>query len=976
MTEALYNTSPPSVNTGKDGSTAHENERSHPSTSTSDIATRATPSTASRAAYGGNNTTKRTNDTVDNLTTSTVNVTHKPPTMKELEVKFFDNICSTSCADKCDEQQWSGECYCDRACVQLGDCCLDYEASCLSGPSVTRNNYADIVRSRKPQAAKCVDIPLEEKREQLLIVSSCGGVTSTDTATVDLCERPSLMNKTLATEIPVMFRNVIYHNTYCAVCNNPGDNLTDMTTAGAACNCLNTTGTSSYYRQLYDPDSRCDQAVSKCVIMYNLSNFYNLRQYRPRYICRMEGNTQSVCDSNLTDPQFDFDYLQSTCQKYRARIYHSPSDTYYNNPHCAMCSGLLDPNDMTCFHLSMERKVMVSFKRIIVSTPLFKIQPLCVADRVFDHEAGVCITSTCPFGHVRLRDERCASLNVTVPQILSAKRDFRIYVVISTENKKLGHVDLGHVIKDIGVNVVLNSTRRKACSAVKVWNNWDLLYLFKAISNTSTCWILETLSRSFDDIVGKVELFVGKVDIGDELLSFNISMQIDLFVFKQDGNITSGICLNGSPKIRRDLIFQNDSKFQYPSTFQVVSTEQMYYLTETPLIIPWRLNHLTNAEWNESTTALVCEPDIFSCDTVTFQADEYIDMGESLKLYGGTSQEVKIHERNVLRLESNAIVMCASLLSNLTGILGMNNDGNETDILVQGILTLVGNIVSMACLVFTMTTYCMFEKIRTRPGKCVMNLCVALFFAQLSFQVSDTFLSYREACAAVAAFQHYTWLVAFLWMNVLAFDISCAFSDLVSSYGVRDKTRIRVFSVYGWGLPAVFVAVCLVLDFGTKLPFSYGSETMCWIAGPRAIAYYFATPVAVVITANTVLFVRTVVALRRAMSTASIARKPVQKKRSAFVIYLRLTSLMGFTWLFGFLANIDVLSFLSYPFILCNTCQGVFICASFALTPTVRKLWKDMRSSNQRSNTNEEYPLCRHPPHAATPVCKALQARN
>ena len=198
---------------------------------------------------------------------------------------------------------------------------------------------------------------------------------------------------------------------------------------------------------------------------------------------------------------------------------------------------------------------------------------------------------------------------------------------------------------------------------------------------------------------------------------------------------------------------------------------------------------------------------------------------------------------------------------------------------------------------------------------------------------------------------------------------------MMPSYGVHDITRIRVFSVYAWGLPAVFVAVCLVLDFGTKLPFSYGSETMCWIAGPRAIAYYFATPVAVVITANTVLFVSTVVALRRAMSTASIARQSAQQ-RSAFVIYLRLTSLMGFTWLFGFLANIDVLSFLTYPFILCNTCQGVFICASFTLTPTVRRLWKDMRSSNQSGNTNEKYPLCRQPPNAATPVCKALQARN
>ncbi|KAI0214821.1 hypothetical protein LSAT2_033182, partial [Lamellibrachia satsuma] len=353
--------------------------------------------------------------------------------LKELEVLFFYKMCSMSCADKCDEQQWSGECYCDRACVQLGDCCLDYEASCFSGPNVTRNNYANIVRTRKPRAAKCVDIPLEEKREQLLIVSSCGGVTSTDTVTADLCERPSLMNKALITEIPVMFRNVIYRNTYCAVCNNPGDNLTDMTTAGAACNCMNTSGTSSYYWQLYDPDSRCDEAISKCVIVYNLSNFDNLRQDRPRYTCRMEGNTPSVCHSNLTDPQFDFDYLRSTCQKYRAPIYHSPSNTYYNNPHFAMCSGLSDPNDMKRSGNSDVPDVkLVSFKGIIIPIQ-FNKHTRCVADRVFDHETGVCVTSTCPPGHVLVRDKRCAILNVTVPQILSGKRDIRTYVVISTE---------------------------------------------------------------------------------------------------------------------------------------------------------------------------------------------------------------------------------------------------------------------------------------------------------------------------------------------------------------------------------------------------------------------------------------------------------------------------------------------------------------------------------------------------------------
>ena len=334
---------------------------------------------------------------------------------------------------------------------------------------------------------------------------------------------------------------------------------------------------------------------------------------------------------------------------------------------------------------------------------------------------------------------------------------------------------------------------------------------------------------------------------------------------------------------------------------------------------------------------MVGEPDIFSCDTVTFQADEYINEGESLVLYGGTSHEMKIFERNVLRLDSNAIVLCASLLFNLTTSISINHDDNKPHISVQVILTVIGKCLSMACLAFTMTTYFMFEEIRTRAGKYVMNLCGALFFAQLSFQVSDAFLPYSESCTAVAVFQHYMWLVVFLWMNVLAFDISCTFAGLKPSSSVRNESRLRAFALYAWGLPAVFVTVCLVLDLYTKLPFSYGSKNMCWIVNCRAVLYMFGTPVAAVITANAVLFVRTVVALRRAMSTASRARPPKQQ-RSTFVIYLRLTSLMGFVWLFGFLANVDGLGFLYYPFLLCNTSQGIFICVSFTLTPTVRRL--------------------------------------
>ena len=574
-----------------------------------------------------------------------------------------------------------------------------------------------------------------------------------------------------------------------------------------------------------------------------------------------------------------------------------------------------------------------------IAEPHINASNWCVGDRMFDHNNMVC-PLTCPAGHVSLRDKHCARLNVTVPQILSRKRDVRIYVVISTENMKFRHVDQKQILEYIRVDFVENSTRCNACKAFKVWNNWD-----EVISNTSTCWFQETLSRNFGCVVNEVDRFIRY---------WEVDSRINIFVLNHDTNDISGSCSNGSPKIQRDLVFPSDGTCldKLDCTFQVESTAFRYNVNEVPVVMSWRNTYSADIGWSETSTAMVCEPDVFSCDTVTFQADEYINEGESLVLNGGTSHEVKILERNVLRLDSNAIVLCASLLFNLSTIISINLDDNEPHIPVQVILTLIGNCLSMACLAFTMTTYFMFEEIRSLAGKCVMNLCGALFFAQLSFQVSDAFLSYSEACTAVAVFQHYIWLVVFLWMNVLAFDISCTFADLKPSSNVPNASRLLAFALYAWGLPAVFVAVCLVLDLYTKLPFSYGSENMCWIVDGRAVLYVFGSPIAAVITANAVLFVRTVVALRRAMSTASRARPPKQQ-RSTFVIYLRLTSLMGFMWLFGFLANVDGLGFLYYPFILCNTFQGVFICVSFTLTPTVRRLWRDWRNTNRCRNTSE-----------------------
>ena len=121
--------------------------------------------------------------------------------------------------------------------------------------------------------------------------------------------------------------------------------------------------------------------------------------------------------------------------------------------------------------------------------------------------------------------------------------------------------------------------------------------------------------------------------------------------------------------------------------------------------------------------------------------------------------------------------------------------------------------------------------------------------------------------------------------------------------------------------------------------------------GSLGLGFFFGAPLALIIVVNTGLFVATAVQLRRtAKMTKGVNDKTDQ---TLFVACVRLSSVMGFTWIFGFLANIPVLEFCWYLFILLNTLTGVFICGAFVANSRVlkmyRKLFKD--DDNEISRT-------------------------
>ena len=507
-TESVDNTTPRSVSTLTNVTSYETDIRTQTITNTLDTAT-----TATLSVYKG-----------DYIPTRHVNEPDYGWTeLGRLEKVFYEKICNATCEQKCGDREPQGDatCYCDWACVHLGDCCIDYEAACLSGPKVTANNYADILRNRTSPSASCYAI-LEESRVNeirtvwLLVVASFGisFQADNDSLIIDLCELPQVGNETLATELPVMFRDVIYRNRYCAICNNPGELLNDIITTSEAVHCESATYDESAYWQRYDGDAGDDIDISNCVVMLNLSSFDNQRNGTPRYKCMMDASAVDTCDVHRASPMFDFDYLELTCHTYHVHI----SGTFipaFSNPHCAICSGVVDVNCMEC-DVTIPHDHKPSFCRIINFQDWLKQVTLCAGNSLRDHTTGLCVTPTCPVGHFMLQDKGCTALDV----------DIRIYFVIASEYR-FSRDTYEEVIGDIGIGiVVVDSFNVSSCDTFTVFQKWD-----EIMPVNSTCCIQETVSRNLSEVVSRVELF-------DDQVRFRSG--ITMFVFSQDvSNISS-----------------------------------------------------------------------------------------------------------------------------------------------------------------------------------------------------------------------------------------------------------------------------------------------------------------------------------------------------------------------------------------------------------------------------------------------------
>ncbi|KAK3590084.1 hypothetical protein CHS0354_041127 [Potamilus streckersoni] len=262
------------------------------------------------------------------------------------------------------------------------------------------------------------------------------------------------------------------------------------------------------------------------------------------------------------------------------------------------------------------------------------------------------------------------------------------------------------------------------------------------------------------------------------------------------------------------------------------------------------------------------------------------------------------------------------------------------------ILSVVCTSISLLCLLLTLIVYLLFPTLRTVPGKNNMLLVINLFMAQAMYLVFVfTPTSVGSICKAVGVLLHFFWLSAIFWMHVCTFHMLKVFVRLNKPNSKTSTSKtIVMYTIIVIVVSGIFVLTNIIkaLAESGMVEIGYGPE-ICYISSGKMVEFTFALPIGFVVVSNLVMFLVVIFKLRSLPSV----EKNVKHDRNNAIIFVKLSSLTGITWIFGFLYVWTDEIVLSYFFIVLNASLGIFIMVSFTLNKRVFDLTKNIFSSNR-----------------------------
>ena len=306
----------------------------------------------------------------------------------------------------------------------------------------------------------------------------------------------------------------------------------------------------------------------------------------------------------------------------------------------------------------------------------------------------------------------------------------------------------------------------------------------------------------------------------------------------------------------------------------------------------------------------------------------------------------------LLTTESDeSVVVCADEYFSQLHVFEMDD---QSDYELE-VLSLISFSCSSLSLAVTFVIYCILPELRTLPGLNTMSLVLHLFFEHTFMIVAETAdVRVSWLCSAVGVIIHYNLLAGFFWMFVCTLHMLKVF---VKIYEKTPSTHTRSifikYLVFTESMSAILVACNIVfaivlLDHSAE--FGYGGQ-LCFLSHHLLIYCFMFAPLFLVLLANIGMFAYVMWRVFHLPDMTDCSNKD----RNIVIIFLKLSSLTGITWILGFFSYSRLIR---YAFVIFIAGQGIFIMTSFVMNRRVlnmlrsrfRKLKHDKKSGTTRSD--------------------------
>lgn len=236
--------------------------------------------------------------------------------------------------------------------------------------------------------------------------------------------------------------------------------------------------------------------------------------------------------------------------------------------------------------------------------------------------------------------------------------------------------------------------------------------------------------------------------------------------------------------------------------------------------------------------------------------------------------------------------------------------------LLLTVITRVGIVVSLVCLIISIFTFCFFRGLQSDRNTIHKNLCINLFIAELIFLIGIDMTEPRIGCAIIAGILHFFFLASFSWMCLEGVQLYLMLVEVFES----EYSRKKYYYVSGYLFPAIVVGVSAAIDYR-----SYGTKKACWLSVDNHFIWSFIGPVTFIIMLNLIFLVITMYKMVKHSTTLKPDSSRLENIKSWVMGAFALLCLLGLTWSFGLFFINEASIVMAYLFTIFNTFQGMFI---------------------------------------------------